>query len=106
MSTTANPVSLPVFMVVATVRDDTNFAELAALRADEHNQLKMLQSEGRVGAHHLALARRTAFLEVMAADERHAEETVATLPFSKFFDIDIYPIAPPDSANPAPRVQL
>ena len=77
--------------MVATIRDDTDFTEFAALRADEQKQLEVLQSHGRIGAHHVAAARRTVFLEVMATDEEQVVETLATLPFNKFFDLDIYP---------------
>jgi hypothetical protein len=91
MSTTLNPAAVQTFVVVATIRDDTNFADLAALRADEEKQLEALQSDGRIGAHHVAPARRTVFLEVIAANEEQVVETLATLPFNKFFDRDIYP---------------
>jgi hypothetical protein len=40
MSTTPNPAAAQTFMVVAIVRDDTNFAEFAALRDDEQKQLE------------------------------------------------------------------
>lgn len=53
MSTTPNPAAAQTFMVVATIRDDTNFAEFAALRDDEQKQLKVLRSEGRIGAHYV-----------------------------------------------------
>jgi muconolactone delta-isomerase len=103
MSTTSNPAAVPMFMVVATIRDDTNLADLAALRADEEKKLEVLHSDGRIGAHHVAPARRTVFLEVMAADEEHVAETLATLPFNKFFDLDIYPTTPPDAADVSRR---
>ena len=90
MSTTPNPAAVQTFVVIATIRDDANMAEFASLRDDEHKQLEVLQSQGRIGAHHVAPARRTVFLEVMAADEEKAVGTLATLPFSKFFDLDIY----------------
>ena len=96
MSTTLNPASIETFVVVATIRDDTNIADLAALRADEQKQLEVLQSDGRIGAHHVAAARRTVFLEVMAADEEQVVKTLATLPFNKFFDLDIYPTSAQD----------
>jgi len=95
MTTTSNLAPPPTFMVVATVRHDANLADLAALRADEEKQLAALQSDGKVGAHHVSAARRTVFLEVMAADEKHVGDMLATLPFAKFFDLDIYPIPLP-----------
>jgi hypothetical protein len=92
MSTTSNP-AMETFVVVATIRDDTNFDDFGALRDDEHRQLELLHSEEKIGFHLVAGARRTVFLEVMATDEEQVVETLATLPFNKFFDLDIYPIS-------------
>jgi muconolactone delta-isomerase len=86
-----------MFMVVATMRDDVDPGEVAALRAAEHQQLQVLHEEGKVGTHHLCLPRRTAFLEVIAPDLEDASRTLATLPFAKFFEVDMYPLG-----NPAP----
>jgi muconolactone delta-isomerase len=83
------------FVVVGTIRDDTNLADLAALRADEQKQLEVLQAAGKIGAHHVAAARRTVFLEVMATEEEQVRQTLATLPFYRFFDLDIYSTAAP-----------
>ena len=102
MSTTSHPTELQTFMVVATIRDDTNFENMMALRADEQKQIKVLQSDGRIGTDHVAPSRATAFLEVFASDEEHVMETLATLPFNPFFDVDIYPIAAPDEADAGP----
>jgi len=93
MPTNSSP--SPTFMAVAVIRDDADLTELAALREDEHKRLEMLHSDGKIGAHHVSQARRTVFLEVMAADEKDAAETLATLPFAKFFDLDFYPIPLP-----------
>jgi muconolactone delta-isomerase len=95
MSHASNPAPIETFVVVATIRDDTNLTDFAALRADEQKQLDVLQSDGRIGAHHVAPARRTVFLEVMATDEEQVVETLATLPFHKFFDLDIFSTATP-----------
>ena len=84
-----------LFMVVATLRDDVDMEEIAALRAAEHQQLAVLNAEGKVGAHHLSLPRRTAFLEVIAPDVEDASRTLATLPFATFFEVDIYPLGTP-----------
>ena len=48
MSTALDPDPVQMFVVVATIRDDTNFADFAALRADEQKQLALLQSDGRI----------------------------------------------------------
>ena len=105
MSTTSNPPAVHTFMVVATVRDNTDFAQFAALSADEQKQLEVMRSDGRVGAHYIAPARRTTFIEVIAADETQVEETLASLPLAQFFDFDIYSTAPPDAAEAAHRVK-
>jgi hypothetical protein len=106
MPLTPNPDAAPTFMVVATLRDDTNFTEFAALRDDEHKQLEVLRSDGRIGAHYISLARRATFIEVIAADEKQVAETLATLPFARFFDVDVYPTTSPDPAEAAHRARL
>ena len=104
MSTTPDPAA-QTFMVVATIRADTNFAEFAALRDDEQKQLEVLRSEGRIGAHWVSPPRRATFIEVIAADEEQVAETLATLPFGPFFDADVYPTTPPDAAEAAHRAR-
>ncbi|WP_046494151.1 muconolactone Delta-isomerase family protein [Streptomyces odonnellii] len=95
MSLTPNTAATPTFMVVATLRDDTDFTEFAALRDDEQRQIEMLRTDGRIGAHYVSAARRATFIEVIAADENQVAETLATLPFARFFDVDVYPITSP-----------
>lgn len=95
----------PTFMVFATLRDDTDLAEFAALREDEQKQLEVLRSEGRIGAHYVSPARRATFIEVVAADEAQVAETLTTLPFARFFDADVYPTTPPDAAEVAHRAR-
>ncbi|MET0134436.1 MAG: muconolactone Delta-isomerase family protein [Kibdelosporangium sp.] len=106
MSPTPNPVTAQTFMVVATIRDDADLTEFAALRADEQKQLEVLRSAGKIGAHHISPARRATFVEVIVADERQVAETLATLPFARFFDVDVYPTSPPDAAEAAHRARL
>jgi len=105
MSTTSSPTALQTFVVVATIREDTDFAEMMALRVDEQKQIAVLQSEGKVGTDHVAPSRATAFLEVFASDEEHVMETLASLPFAPYFDVNIYPIAAPDDADAGPRTE-
>jgi muconolactone delta-isomerase len=93
------------FMVMATLRDDTDFAEFNALRDDEHKQLEVLRSEGRVGAHYVSPGRRATFIEVIAADEAKVAETLETLPFARFFEAEVYPTSPPDAAEVAHRAR-
>jgi muconolactone delta-isomerase len=99
MSTTANPSELRTFVVVATIRDDTDFAVMMSLRADEQKRIAVLQSEGKIGTDHVSASRATAFLEVFASDEELVMETLGTLPFHPFFDVDIFPIVVLDDAD-------
>ena len=105
MSATQDPIAAQTFMVVGTIRDDTNFTEFAALRDDEHKQLEALRSEGKIGAHYVSQPRKATFIEVIAADEKQVAETLATLPFARFFDVDVYPTTP-DEAEAAHRARL
>ena len=105
MSTTSTPTGTQTFMVFATLRADTDLAEFNALRDDEHKQLEVLRSDGKVGAHYVSPARRATFIEVLAEDEKKAMETLETLPFARFFDADVYPTAPPDAAEVAHRAR-
>jgi muconolactone delta-isomerase len=91
--------------VVGTIRDDTDLAELAALREDERKQLEILRADGRIGAHYVSPARRATFIEIIAADENQVADTLATLPFARFFDADVYPTTPPDAAEAAHRAR-
>ena len=81
---------LRTFMVVGTLRPDVDHAELAAAREEEHARLDVLRSEGRVGSHHVAPARNVAFMEVLAAEEAEVEDLLTSLPFSRFFDTDVF----------------
>ncbi len=87
--------STPTFMVLATIRDDTDMAELQSLIPDEVAHIEQLRSEQRMGAVHIALTRRTIFIETFAADEAEAIATVRTLPMGKFFDLDVFDTMPP-----------
>jgi muconolactone delta-isomerase len=106
MSPTRNTTATPTFMVVATLRDDTDLAEFAALRDDEQKQLEVLRSAGLVGAHYVSPARRATFVEVVADDEEQVTKTLATLPFARFFDAEVYPTTPPDPAEIAHRARI
>jgi len=106
MTHPTEPAAPRTFMVVAIIRDDANMAEFAALREDEHKQLDVLRSEGRVGAHYISRPRKATFVEVIAADEKEAAATLATLPFARFFDADVFPTTPPDPAETAHRARL
>ena len=105
MSTTSGAAGTQTFMVVGTLRADTDFVEFNALREDERRQLEVLRSAGRIGAHYVSPARRATFIEVIAADEKAMAETLDTLPFARLFDVDVYPTTPPDAAEAAHRAR-
>jgi hypothetical protein len=105
MPTTSGPGGARTFMMVGTLRADTDLAEFNALREDEQKRLDVMRSEGKVGAHYVSLARQATFIEIIAADEEEAAEMLKTLPFARFFDADVYPTAPPDAAELAHRAR-
>ena len=81
-----------------------NFADLAALETDEEKQPKVLRSDGRIGAHHVAPARRAVFLEVKTADQDQVVKTLTSLHLPSS-SISIYPTAPPDTTGVDLRTQ-
>jgi muconolactone delta-isomerase len=93
------------FMVIGTLRPDIDFAAFDALRDAEQKQLEVLRSAGSVGAHYISLERRATFIEFIADDEKQMTETLQTLPFAQFFDVDVYPTTPPDAAELAHRAR-
>lgn len=82
-------------VVICTFKEGTVMDEVFAVVAEEQAQVKALEDEGRLGSVHLSLARGTVFLEVFADDPAGAEATVHTLPMSRWWDLDVYPIAAP-----------
>lgn len=90
-------------IVVATFKPGTNMQEVFATVRDEVAQVERLRAAQRMGAVHISLARGTVFIEVLAGGEAEVRETIATLPMSKWFDIDLYPVtSPPAGAHGDP----
>lgn len=83
------------FIVVATFKDGTDMSEVFGLIPDEVAKVEELRAAERMGAVHIALARGTVFIEVIAADEAAAVSTVLELPLGKFFDLDVFETVPP-----------
>ena len=83
------------FMVLCTFKQGTVMSEVFAVVAEEQAQVAALEAEGRVGSIHLSLARGTVFIETFAGDAADARSTVETLPMSKWWDIDVFPLAAP-----------
>ena len=99
--TAPNSTAPQTFMVVGTFPADTDFAALQAVLPAEEKQVEVLRAAGKLGAVRVSLARSTVFAEVIAADEEDAATTIATLPLSRFVDIDIYPTP---AVGPRPEV--
>ena len=83
------------FMAICTFKEGTAMEDVFAVVAEEQAQVKILETQGRIGSIHLSLARGTVFIEIFADDEGDAAATVRTLPMSKWWDIDVYPLAAP-----------
>lgn len=83
------------FIVVATFKDGVDMGEVVGLIPEEVAKVEELRAAGRMGAVHVALARGTVFIEVLADDEAGAVATVAELPFDRFFDLDVFATIPP-----------
>ena len=91
---------MDTFMVVAAFKPDTDMRDVLAVVKDDLAQVAVLRAEDRVGSIHISLARGTTFFEIFASDEGTAKATVETLPMSKWWDLDIYPITPPALLTP------
>ena len=83
------------FMVIARFRPGTDMAAVMAVVAEERTQVEVLKAAGRIGSVHLALARGTVFIETFADDQAGAEATIATLPMSAWWDLDVYALGAP-----------
>jgi muconolactone delta-isomerase len=89
------------YMVVATFKSGTDMRDVLAVVAEEQARVKVLTAEGGLGSIHLSQARGTVFIETFADDPEAAQATIATLPMSAWWDLDIYPLNHPAVAEPA-----
>lgn len=88
------------YMVLASFRAGTSMDEVLSVVEEEQRAVARLQEEGKLGSIFLATAaRRSVFLEVFAADEGEVESTVRTLPMSRWWDLDLYPLNGPAGAR-------
>lgn len=88
-------------MVICTFREGTDMADVFAVVDEEQRRVADLVAEGRVGSIRLSLARATVFIETFAADESDALATVHSLPMSRWWDLDVFPIAAEPSGEAA-----
>lgn len=83
------------FMVVATFQPNVEWDDITALVAQEQVAAKLLQDEGLLTALRISVARDKVFLEVTAEDRGGAEALVHRLPLAKWWDLEVYQLAPP-----------
>lgn len=83
------------FIAVCTFNPDATPDAIATLAPAERTAAAELQKAGRVGAIHIALPRRTVFIEVFAPDAAVAHATVEELPMAPLWSIDVYPVTAP-----------
>lgn len=93
---------MATFMAVARFSPERDLPQITAVIPEEVAQVRKLTDEGRLGAVRVSPARGRVFLEVYAEDEIAARVTVETLPMSRWWDIEIFPIAEPTMTPQAP----
>lgn len=91
------------FMVMATFRPGTNMDDVLLHVGEERARVAELQSEGKLAAVYLANTERQAvFLVVNADTVEDATSTVATLPMSAWWDLDVFPLNAPAPLSDVP----
>jgi hypothetical protein len=89
---------MDTFMIVARFKSDTDLRGMFAVVPEELAQVEVLRAENRVGAVHISRAGQRVFIEVFADTEAEAAATVATLPMSPWWDVEIYATDAPPAA--------
>lgn len=90
------------FMVVCTFAPGTDMAEVMAVVAEEQAKVAELNALGSIGAVYLSTRERgTVFLEIFADDAEGARQTVMSLPMSRWWDLDLFPINAPVARDQA-----
>lgn len=91
------------FMVMATFRPGTNMDVVIPHVGAERVRVAELESEGKLAAVYLANnERQTVFLVVNAGTVEEATATVATLPMSAWWDLDVFPLNAPAPLSDVP----
>lgn len=90
-----------LFMAVVSFSPERDLPQIMAVIPEEVAQVQRLTAEGRLGAVRVSASRGRVFLEVFAEDDIAARATVETLPMSKWWDIEIFPITEPTVVPPA-----
>jgi len=86
------------FMVMASFKAGVTLDDIRELIPAEMAQAKILEEQGKLGMIKVSMARRTVFLEAFAEDESGARDAIDSLPFSKLWDTDLFPVTPPAGA--------
>jgi muconolactone delta-isomerase len=87
---------METYMVVCKFAPGTDMTEVMSIVAQEQAKVQELKDLGHIGALFLATRDRgTVFLEIFATDVEAARNTVMSLPMSKWWDLDIYPLNAP-----------
>jgi muconolactone delta-isomerase len=93
---------METYMVVCTFATGTDMNEVMSVVAEEQAKVQELKDLGHIGALYLATRDRgTVFLEIFAADIESARIVVMSLPMSRWWDVDIYPLNEPVSREAA-----
>jgi muconolactone delta-isomerase len=83
------------YIVMASFIPETEMTEVFAVVAEEQAAVAALTAEGRLGAVHISMPRKTVFFEVFAADDGGAAATVQSLPMARWWTLDVYPTPAP-----------
>lgn len=83
------------FMVLSTFKEGTDMEDVYAVVPEEQARVAVLVAEGRLGSVYLSPTRGTVFIEAFAETLAEAEATAHSLPMAKWWNIDVYPLAPP-----------
>lgn len=90
------------FIVMAHFISGTDMQEVYAVAKEEKAQVIALREQGRLGAVHISGPRQTVFIETFAEDEGAALATVETLPMSRWWELDCFPVTMPTIPDEAP----
>lgn len=84
------------YMVVCTFKEGTVMDDVYAVVAEEQAKAAELQRDGKVGRIFLAAASRgTVFIETFASSVDEALGVITSLPMSKWWNIDVFPLSAP-----------
>ena len=83
------------YMAVARFRDDVSIEDIRALIPAEQAQAAALEDKGLLGVIHVAMPKRTVFIELFDTDEAGALTSLESLPLAALWDAELYETTPP-----------